>query len=129
MDKVEQIFKRYERQAKTRNLTFRITLEEFERLISQPCHYCGLYGQDGYVGLDRIWNNIGYLPSNVVPACPECNFAKRVMTKENFIRMCLRVAEQAQKNKQKQISQPVIGERESEENEKSETPSSALVAA
>ncbi len=97
MDKVEQIFKRYERQAKTRNLTFRITLEEFERLISQPCHYCGIYGQDGFVGLDRVDNRIGYLKSNIVPACPECNFAKRVMLDHRYIAMCVRVAEHQKK--------------------------------
>ena len=100
MDKAEQIFKRYQRQAKTRGLTFRISLEEFERLISQPCSYCGIYGQDGFVGLDRVDNRIGYFLNpvpNVVPACPECNFAKRVMVKDRFIAMCVRVAEHQKK--------------------------------
>ncbi len=103
MDKVEQIFKRYQRQAKTRNLTFRITLEEFERLISQPCHYCGEYGDsehDGFVGLDRVDNRIGYILTpvpNVVPACMECNFAKRVMVSDRFIAMCVRVAKHQEK--------------------------------
>jgi len=103
MDRVEQIFKRYERQAKARNLTFRITLEEFERLISQPCHYCGEYGDsehDGFVGLDRVDNRIGYILTpvlNVVPACTECNFAKRVMTSESFVRMAIRIAEHQKK--------------------------------
>jgi hypothetical protein len=100
MDKVEQIFKRYERQAKARNLTWRISFEDFERLIGQCCHYCGTFGDEGWSGLDRVDNRIGYIltpVSNVVPACAECNFAKRVMTSENFIRMAIRIAEHQKK--------------------------------
>jgi len=100
MDKIEQIFKRYERQAKARNFSWRISIEEFERLISRPCHYCGIYGQDGFVGLDRVDNRIGYILTpvpNVVPCCPECNFAKRVMVSENFVRMAIRIAEHQKK--------------------------------
>jgi hypothetical protein len=103
MDRVEQIFKRYQRQAKARNLTWRIPFEDFERLIGQRCHYCGQFGDEGFVGLDRVDNRIGYILTpvpNVVSCCPECNFAKRVMTSENFIRMAVRIAEH-----QKQIAE------------------------
>jgi len=116
MDKVEQIFKRYERQAKTRNLSWRISIEEFERLISRPCHYCGEYGDSehaGFVGLDRVDNRIGYILTpvpNVVPACVECNFAKRVMVAHRFIDMCVRVAEHQKKiaeQKKTKLAEPV----------------------
>ena len=113
MDKAEQMYKRYERRAKRKNLTFRITLEEFERLIGDRCHYCGEYGDgehEGYNTLDRIDGRIGYLVSpvcNVVTACIECNFSRggpRVMSREAFIRMCERVVKYQQelRNKKKE---------------------------
>jgi hypothetical protein len=110
MDKTEQIFKRYERRAIGRNLTFRITLQEFERLISDRCHYCGEYGDsehDGFVTLDRVDNRIGYLISNVVPACVECNFAKRVMLAHKFIAMAERITKYQQEKREKAKLEPV----------------------
>ena len=113
MDKAEQIFKRYERRAKGKNRTFRITPEEFSRLIRDRCSYCGLYGDEehGWCNtLDRIDGRIGYLPNNVVPACIECNFARKVMTREAFIRMCERVAKYQQELRKQKSAEIVLPE-------------------
>jgi hypothetical protein len=107
MDKAEQIFKRYERQAKRRQLTWRIDLETFTKLIGSRCAYCGNYGDsehEGYNTLDRIDGRVGYLVApvcNVVTACIECNFARKVMSQHSFIRMCERVAKYQQELRNK----------------------------
>ena len=110
MDKAEQIFKRYERQAKRRQLTWRIDLETFTKLIGSRCVYCGNYGDqehEGYNTVDRIDGRIGYLVSNVCTACIECNFARKVMSQDLFVRMCERVAkyQQEKRNKIKPVDQ------------------------
>ena len=66
------------RDAKSRNLAFSITLEEYINLIDQPCHYCN--DAFGHVtkgtGLDRINSSEGYLATNVVSCCTACNRIK-----------------------------------------------------
>lgn len=39
-----------------------------------------------YNGIDRINNLEGYLTSNVVTCCKECNWLKRIMTYEQFLK-------------------------------------------
>ena len=89
----EKVFRQYEYKAKKRNLTFSLTLQEFERLTSASCHYCG----DLALGIDRVDGRIGYNSRNSVPCCAECNFAKRVMVSDRYIAMCVRVAEHQKK--------------------------------
>jgi ribosomal protein L37E len=71
----EKIFRRYERQAKQRGLTFRLSLREFESLLAAPCTLCG----ENYAprGADRKDSRIGYLPWNVQSLCWTCNQLKR----------------------------------------------------
>lgn len=51
-----------------------ITIEQYIELVhSRSCYYCsGPLGLRGH-GLDRIDNNKGYYPDNVVPCCGTCN--------------------------------------------------------
>ena len=48
--------------------------EQYEAIISQPCHYCycSLYNFGGS-SLDRIDNLVGYVLTNVLPCCGICN--------------------------------------------------------
>lgn len=63
--------------ARRRGLDFSITEDKYLELIGpDSCAYCGFpLARLGY-GLDRIDNDIGYLPSNVIPCCKECNRAR-----------------------------------------------------
>jgi hypothetical protein len=85
------VFHQYEYKAKQRGLSFGLTLDEFERVISQPCFYCNEDREPR--GLDRIDNRLGYYPLNVVPACTECNFMKRVMLSHRFINRATKIAQ------------------------------------
>jgi hypothetical protein len=67
--------------AKSRNLEFKLTFEEYEQIIKNTCYYCEgtlpVYGG----GLDRINNKEGYYLDNVLPCCALCNkFRNDILT-------------------------------------------------
>jgi hypothetical protein len=72
--------------AKTRSITWALTYDEFLDVITKAnsqCHYCHApvtWAEYGSVRnnhhLDRMDNDLGYLPGNVVAACKRCNFQK-----------------------------------------------------
>lgn len=65
------------RNAKTRNITVDITLDQYIHLISgNKCFYCGSALPECGGGLDRIDNTKGYTIGNLVPCCETCNRIK-----------------------------------------------------
>lgn len=81
-----------------RGMAFLLDFELFEKLTAKPCAYCGSFSPstpdaDPFVGLDRIDNDKGYLPSNVVPCCKRCNRWKSDMTADAFVEHALKLAE------------------------------------
>lgn len=62
--------------AERRGLEWGLDADEYGRLAVMPCAYCGWPLTPTGVGLDRIDSTLGYIPSNVVPCCWECNQAK-----------------------------------------------------
>lgn len=90
------VYRSYRTHARKRNLSFDLTLDQFELISSQKCHYCGdppqrhpsvgrYYGAAVYNGIDRIVNSKGYSTDNCVPCCIRCNKAKCQDSKEEFI--------------------------------------------
>lgn len=92
----------YQRNARTRKLTWELTRNQVAILTSQSCHYCGMPPQmiafgtsknrltraiASYVhgGIDRINNSIGYTFENCVSCCTRCNRAKREDPHDDFI--------------------------------------------
>ena len=82
---------RYKKGAWDRNLCFDLTREEFERIVQEPCYYCGsdkqskqMYNKRGlvyYTGIDRVDNDKGYILDNCVACCKKCNLDKKSVTK------------------------------------------------
>lgn len=64
----------YKKNAKKRNIDFQLTKEDFYKLTSLKCHYCGDINE--YNGIDRIDSNLGYIKENCVPCCEYCNKMK-----------------------------------------------------
>jgi len=62
-----------------------LTLEVVQALIVEPCRYCG----DTLLKrtLDRIDNTLGHLLTNVLPCCFRCNYLRRDMPFEAWIRL------------------------------------------
>ncbi len=70
---------------------FSISIEEFEKLILDNCHYCGKEPSNKlskvdfkYNGIDRLNSNLGYIEGNCVTCCKHCNIAKNTMTYSEF---------------------------------------------
>lgn len=91
----------YIKGANSRGLLFELSFDDFVRISSADCVYCGEHPMSrkdrilGKVvdsgrfanGLDRVDNSIGYTVSNVVPCCKKCNRAKDTMSVMEFKRL------------------------------------------
>lgn len=91
----EEYFRRIEtKQAKSNRKKIYLTLEEFKKLVTQDCFYCGapprkrILWKNKFIiaqGLDRINSNYDYYLWNTVPCCSKCNYMKRNMEFFDFI--------------------------------------------
>jgi hypothetical protein len=79
----------YGNNAEQRGLVFALTFEQFEVFWQKPCTYC--HAQVALIGLDRVDNEKGYVPGNVVSCCAVCNYMKRGLTHEAFVAQCRRI--------------------------------------
>ena len=90
------VYNIYKANAKRRRLEFSISREDFTKLISNDCFYCGSppsnvhtlsrgNGSYTYNGIDRLDNLKGYYIDNVVSCCSTCNLMKRKMDISEFI--------------------------------------------
>lgn len=108
--------------AKSRNLVFNITIEQFEYLTKQNCYYCGVspnhiatsannrlrkIGKSkndtgNYIcnGIDRKDNSIGYLIDNCITCCKQCNISKMAMNDIEFLEWVKRVYNHSIKDKE-----------------------------
>jgi len=80
---VKAQYSRYKSRAVTKNSTFSLTLEEFEKEIKSSCVYCGY--NDGLLGIDRIDSSRGYERDNIVACCKVCNYLKLDHTFEEWL--------------------------------------------
>jgi len=80
--------------------TFLLTESEFRTLVTGNCFYCGVepfasratgWSRFVYNGIDRVDNNKGYEPGNVVSCCKTCNQAKCKMSQIDFYAWVRRV--------------------------------------
>lgn len=107
---IHQIRLGCERHARTRNLAFSLSRQQFAVLVCSPCHYCGTafsnlrrnrhrHCKEGFPhnGIDRINNEHGYVLGNVVACCRVCNRAKRDMNEKDFIAWIDRLADYRRK--------------------------------
>lgn len=95
-----QIYNIYKRSAKDKNHNLNIDIEDFKKIITSNCFYCGiepsrLYHKTVvniyYNGIDRVDNNKGYDMDNIVACCRTCNVAKNNQTKDDFLKWVKRL--------------------------------------
>lgn len=97
-----KLMRKYEAQARYRNLEWELSIEQFNEITKQNCFYCnrepfqvvrlkGCNGEYVYNGIDRVDNRRGYIIENCVPCCGICNKAKMSMTEDEFADWIVRV--------------------------------------
>jgi 5-methylcytosine-specific restriction endonuclease McrA len=103
-----RLYTEIRRNAKTRGIAFDLTIDDFVRVASNPCRYCGdpaplrsrteIEGSRPVKlhGLDRVDNASGYAIANVVACCGLCNRAKSDRSEVEFFAWAARVAARAE---------------------------------
>ena len=101
------LLRNYRRNAKNKGREFKLTNEEFKRLTSSNCRYCGdvpnkqwFYVKLNHTktmpyifnGVDRVDSDRGYIIGNCVPCCKICNSMKLDLTVDGFINHINKVA-------------------------------------
>jgi len=79
-------YKFYKYKAKISGLEFKIEFDDFLKFISNKCHYCGIK-EDEWNGVDRKYNNIGYILDNCVSCCTMCNYIKYIINYNIFLKI------------------------------------------
>jgi hypothetical protein len=108
---VADLLQNYKKNANYRDLEFSLTRDQFHWLTQQECFFCGVLPENKrksrprlYVGeqetfvhngIDRWHSYLGYTVQNCVPCCKTCNYAKRSMSGEDFIKWIVRIANHA----------------------------------
>ena len=93
---MNSLMRSYKQRAREHNWDWKITRDEFAKLTSCKCYYCGgepsqthhkpnANGSYIYNGIDRIDSDRGYVVDNVVACCKWCNYAKHDKTVEEFL--------------------------------------------
>lgn len=85
--------------ASKRMIQFNISLELFTEIVKKPCVYCEYYNEFESNGIDRINSSIGYIESNIVSCCENCNRSKGELSVEDFEDYILRIANKIQKRR------------------------------
>lgn len=86
----------YRTGAKSRDLEWNLSEEQFKKLIKDNCVYCGNQATkrktvsyrdecEEINGIDRIDSTKGYTIDNCVSCCSKCNLMKSNFTKEDFL--------------------------------------------
>jgi hypothetical protein len=87
----------YRSNAKRKNRAFELTKDMFHEFINQPCVYCRRdITATNKSGIDRIRNEIGYVPGNMQSCCTECNRMRGTLTVEVFLEKASRIAARAE---------------------------------
>lgn len=67
-------FATYKSNAKTRGISFDLSMDQFMSFWQADCSYCG--DPISTIGIDRIDSNLSYTVGNCVPCCTRCNVIK-----------------------------------------------------
>lgn len=96
------VFGNIKRGAGVRGYSFDLSKDQVRALHKETCFYCGKPPSNTrsekvtnenyiYSGIDRVENNKGYIMSNCVPCCADCNYAKGSRTMAEFLDWLKRV--------------------------------------
>ena len=84
-----RVYKDTRTNATKRGYSFGLSFEDFHKLATSNCYFCGDAPSTGSYGVerngvDRLDNTKGYVAGNCVPCCGMCNVMKMAHTEEEF---------------------------------------------
>ena len=82
---VAELWRCIQKNAYKRGLLFTLSESDFERLVIQPCIYCGFHSSTRLNGIDRVDNNKGYIIENCITCCKMCNVMKNIQHPIEFL--------------------------------------------
>jgi hypothetical protein len=106
------LYEQYQSGAKSRNIEFKLSKEDYIEIIKENCFYCGdsppikqpHRGKNYYVGvpiqyngIDRVDNSDGYNKENCVSCCTRCNYMKSDLDLSSFTEHVLKIANHLKK--------------------------------
>lgn len=87
-------FKEYCKRASKKQLEFKLSEDDFNKLTFEKCFYCNKENSKTHKnGIDRLNNELGYTTENYVTSCGECNYMKSQLSFEIFIEQCKKITE------------------------------------
>jgi hypothetical protein len=100
---INKIWHSYLGNARHKAISFELDRDTFARLLTGNCYYCGLLPSKRvrlthrtcnflWNGIDRLNNDRGYEPDNVVSCCSVCNFRKGTTSSDEFLAWIASVA-------------------------------------
>lgn len=81
-------YRSYLNRANKKSMAFDLSIEEFEKILSMQCVYCGGYNR---MTIDRIDSSGGYTQDNVQPCCNKCNMMKYTHDHADFLDHILKI--------------------------------------
>lgn len=92
----------YKASARVRGLAFMLSPDECKSLFEDRCFYCHTepYNKNErstgevyvYSGIDRVDSSVGYVFSNCVSCCVQCNKMKMQFSQKAFVEKCAQIA-------------------------------------
>lgn len=82
-------YRMYKSSSVPRKKEFNLSIDEFSKLVSSPCRYCGETSKK--IGVDRVDNSIGYTLENCAPCCTVCNMMKKAMGVDDFLKHIIKI--------------------------------------
>jgi len=81
-------YRSYLARANKKSISFDLSVNDFNLIISKSCVYCG---SSHKIGVDRIDSSLGYTIDNVQPCCGVCNLMKYTYDEEFFLKHVFKV--------------------------------------
>lgn len=87
-------YSKYKRKSeKEWNRIFELTKEEYEKLRRDDCSYCMRQSTNTHSnGIDRINSDIGYISTNCISCCYDCNISKKNISCDMFVNQAIKIA-------------------------------------
>ena len=112
---VRQLMGHYKQSAERRKIEFSLHAEDFKVLIFSHCYYCGTAPTQTYRptqyrsslkynGIDRASNSMGYVYSNCVTCCKNCNRAKSDLSMADFFILVEKIHQRIMQDRPRKIA-------------------------